>query len=37
MPGSYDHEVRVEEFRRPEFEVSAQASQGPFLVGAGGE
>nr|MBA3542570.1 hypothetical protein [Deltaproteobacteria bacterium] len=34
---SYTHLQRVEEFRTPEFEVSAQASQGPFLVGAGGD
>jgi len=35
--GEYSHSIRVEEFRRPEFEVSAQASQGPFLVGGGGD
>jgi alpha-2-macroglobulin len=34
---SYTHGFQIEEFRRPEFEVSAQASQGPFLVGAGGD
>ncbi|HMG52041.1 MAG TPA: DUF6049 family protein, partial [Kofleriaceae bacterium] len=37
MRGSYGHAIQVEEFRRPEFEVSAQASQGPFLVGGGGD
>ncbi|CAN5759373.1 hypothetical protein BH11MYX3_BH11MYX3_15750 [soil metagenome] len=31
------HYLRVEEFRRPEFEVKAQASDGPFLVGGGGD
>ncbi len=35
--GSYSHSIRIEEFRRPEFEVTAQASQGPFLVGSGGD
>ena len=33
----YAHSFQVQEFRRPEFEVSAQASQGPFLVGGGGD
>ncbi|MBS1124955.1 MAG: hypothetical protein H6Q90_7183, partial [Deltaproteobacteria bacterium] len=33
----YTHTIQVEEFRRPEFEVSAQASQGPFLVGGSGD
>ena len=37
MVGSFAHAIQVEEFRRPEFEVSAQASQGPFLVGGGGD
>ena len=37
LPGTYYHQIQVQEFRRPEFEVSAQASQGPFLVGAGGD
>ncbi|HEY0195330.1 MAG TPA: MG2 domain-containing protein, partial [Kofleriaceae bacterium] len=37
MTGSFVHAIQVEEFRRPEFEVSAQASQGPFLVGGGGD
>ena len=34
---SYSHSFQIEEFRRPEFEVSAHASQGPFLVGGGGD
>ncbi|HEY5947537.1 MAG TPA: alpha-2-macroglobulin family protein, partial [Kofleriaceae bacterium] len=34
---SYSHNFQIEEFRRPEFEVSAQASQGPFLVGGAGD
>lgn len=29
----YTHSFRVEEFRRPEFEVTAQASEGPHFVG----
>ncbi len=34
MPGkTYAHSVRVEEFRRPEYEVSAQLSEGPHVVG----
>jgi uncharacterized protein YfaS (alpha-2-macroglobulin family) len=37
MSGSYVHSFQIEEFRRPEFEVSAHASQGPFLVGGGGD
>ena len=37
MRGTYVHALQVEEFRRPEFEVSAQASQGPFVVGGGGD
>ena len=37
LGGDYYHSIMVEEFRRPEFEVSAQASQGPFLVGEGGD
>ena len=31
------HVIQVQEFRRPEFEVSAQASPGPFIIGAGGD
>ncbi|MEP6861845.1 MAG: alpha-2-macroglobulin family protein [Deltaproteobacteria bacterium] len=34
---SYSHGFQVQEFRRPEFEVSAHASQGPFLVGGSGD
>ena len=34
---AYTHGFQIEEFRRPEFEVSAQASQGPFLVGGSGD
>jgi uncharacterized protein YfaS (alpha-2-macroglobulin family) len=29
----YTHTFQVQEFRRPEFEVNAQASDGPFFVG----
>src|SRR6185436_13833175 len=37
-PGNvHYHMLQIEEFRRPEFEVSAQASQGPFLVGGSGD
>ncbi|HWU87497.1 MAG TPA: Ig-like domain-containing protein, partial [Kofleriaceae bacterium] len=37
-PGDrYSHGIQIEEFRRPEFAVSAQASQGPFVVGGGGD
>jgi uncharacterized protein YfaS (alpha-2-macroglobulin family) len=35
--GTHHHAFQIEEFRRPEFEVSAAASQGPFLVGQGGD
>jgi uncharacterized protein YfaS (alpha-2-macroglobulin family) len=34
---SYSHDFQIEEFRRPEFEVSTQASQGPFVVGSSGD
>ncbi|HTL34763.1 MAG TPA: DUF6049 family protein, partial [Kofleriaceae bacterium] len=34
---SYSHNFQIEEFRRPEFEVSTAASQGPFLVGQNGD
>ncbi|MBA3821217.1 MAG: hypothetical protein H0X17_20200, partial [Deltaproteobacteria bacterium] len=37
LEGSHHHSFQVEEFRRPEFEVTAQASQGPFLVGGAGD
>jgi uncharacterized protein YfaS (alpha-2-macroglobulin family) len=29
----YQHSIQVQEFRRPEFEVTAQASEGPHFVG----
>ncbi|HEU0036765.1 MAG TPA: DUF6049 family protein [Kofleriaceae bacterium] len=33
-PGyQFRHDFQVQEFRRPEFEVTAQASQGPFVIG----
>ncbi|MGN6109745.1 MAG: Ig-like domain-containing protein, partial [Kofleriaceae bacterium] len=35
--GQYVHSFEIQEFRRPEFEVTAQASQGPFLVGGSGD
>ncbi len=35
--GSYRHGFQLQEFRRPEFEVSANASQGPFVVGGNGD
>ncbi|HSB09639.1 MAG TPA: DUF6049 family protein [Blastocatellia bacterium] len=31
---SHSHQFQVQEFRRPEFEVTAQASEGPHFVGA---
>ncbi len=34
---AYTHQFRIEEFRRPEFEVTAHASQGPFVVGESGD
>jgi len=37
LSGTYSHTFQIEEFRRPEFSVSAQASQGPFLIGGGGD
>jgi len=37
MHSSYSHGFQIEEFRRPEFEVNAQATQGPFLVGGTGD
>ncbi|MGE3763679.1 MAG: alpha-2-macroglobulin family protein [Kofleriaceae bacterium] len=37
MTGSYHHGFQIQEFRRPEFEVTANASQGPFLVGGSGD
>ena len=35
--GDYYHQIQVEEFRRPEFEVTAQAGPGPFVIGGGGD
>ncbi len=37
IKGDHHHTFQIEEFRRPEFEVTAQASQGPFLVGGAGD
>ncbi|HEX8114786.1 MAG TPA: MG2 domain-containing protein, partial [Kofleriaceae bacterium] len=37
LQGNFAHAIEIEEFRTPEFEVSAQASQGPLLVGGGGD
>jgi uncharacterized protein YfaS (alpha-2-macroglobulin family) len=37
LRGTRSHTIQIQEFRRPEFEVSTQASQGPFLVGGGGD
>ncbi len=34
---TFGHYIRVEEFRRPEFEVTARPSDGPFLVGGSGD
>ena len=34
---SHYHAIRIEEFRRPEFEVKAQPGAGPFVVGGGGD
>jgi uncharacterized protein YfaS (alpha-2-macroglobulin family) len=32
---TFQHAIQVQEFRRPEFEVSAQANEGPHFVGGG--
>jgi len=37
MIGSHTHGFQIQEFRRPEFQVSAQQSQGPFLIGGSGD
>jgi uncharacterized protein YfaS (alpha-2-macroglobulin family) len=37
MHETYSHGFQIQEFRRPEFEVNAQASQGPFVVGGSGD
>ncbi len=34
---THRHAIRIDEFRRPEFEVAAHASEGPFVVGGGGD
>ncbi len=34
---NYNHAFQVQEFRRPEFEVNAQASEGPHFVGGGAD
>nr|MBA3540894.1 Ig-like domain-containing protein [Deltaproteobacteria bacterium] len=34
---TYTHEFEIQEFRRPEFEVAAKASQGPFILGESGD
>jgi uncharacterized protein YfaS (alpha-2-macroglobulin family) len=34
---THHHAFRIEEFRRPEFEVTSSAGAGPFLVGDGGD
>ncbi|MEZ4225551.1 MAG: alpha-2-macroglobulin family protein [Polyangiaceae bacterium] len=31
--GSYTHWFKIEEFKRPEFEVTAEATEGPYFVG----
>ena len=33
LSGTEYHQIQIQEFRRPEFEVSATASQGPMIVG----
>ena len=34
---THQHYLKIEEFRRPEFEVKASASDGPFVIGQGGD
>jgi len=34
---SFGHQFQIQEFRRPEFEVTAQPSVGPFLIAGGGD
>ncbi|MDX2086759.1 MAG: Ig-like domain-containing protein [Kofleriaceae bacterium] len=34
---THHHSFRIEEFRRPEFEVTSSAGAGPFIVGGGGD
>ncbi|CAN5384668.1 hypothetical protein BH11MYX1_BH11MYX1_49690 [soil metagenome] len=33
----FGHQFQIQEFRRPEFEVTAQPSVGPFLIAGGGD
>ncbi len=33
----FGHQFQIQEFRRPEFEVSAQPSPGPFMIAGGGD
>ncbi|HKE19873.1 MAG TPA: Ig-like domain-containing protein, partial [Kofleriaceae bacterium] len=35
--GAFTHAFQIQEFRRPEYEVSATASEGPHLVGRGAD
>src|SRR5690606_27826182 len=35
--GEHHHSVQIQEFRRPEYEVTTTASEGPHLVGAGAD
>lgn len=35
--GSAGHSFQIEEFRTPEFEVSARTSEGPHVIGGGGD
>jgi uncharacterized protein YfaS (alpha-2-macroglobulin family) len=37
MVAHHNHSFQIQEFRRPEYEVSTQPSVGPFLVGGGGD
>jgi len=37
MGGTRYHQIKIEEFRRPEFEVNANASAGPFIIGDSGD
>nr|HEX4318747.1 alpha-2-macroglobulin family protein [Kofleriaceae bacterium] len=37
LAGSWQHVLQIQEFRTPEFEVTASPSQGPFVIGGSGE
>ena len=37
LTGAYSHNFQIQEFRRPEFQVTASQSQGPFLIGGSGD